>query len=476
MNIFNLLTTFSYWILVVLWSFILIFYLRRIIKRIVENKLADILIIILAIDAFRTIFESTYFGFWYTSMAGIIPKSIQQFLIQPQYFIIPKLLNVLAAVLIVVLLIKRWIPEEDRQKVKQRQYVDNLEDEILGHKIMELKLSRSEAKYRNLLENIPQKIFYKDVNSVYIAVNPSYANDFGLKPDDFIGQNDYKFYPRELAQKYRDDDHNVVMTGKIKEVDEEYVVDGETKWVHTIKNPIFDEEGNPIGLLGIFWDITERKRTEKKLRSYAQVQKNLLSEVNHRVKNNLTSIIGMIHKEELRSQSDDTVNCQELLRGFASRIEGLLVAHTMLSRNQWKPLQLSEFIREIIYSTINGISSNRTVNVDINKSSALISGDQAQHLTLVINELVTNSIRHTKEQKTLNISVKINMSTDNVIIEFRDNGPGYSKEALKGEISDFSIGYEMLKGVVTKNMQGDIELFNENGAVCRITFKEDLYA
>lgn len=476
MSIFKLLTPVSYWLLIIMWSFILYFYLKRIIKRKVENKLADILIVILAIDAFRTLFESTYFGLWYTSLAGMISRSIQQFLVQPQYVIIPKMLNVLAAFLIILLLIKKWLPEEDRQKVKQRQYVDNLEDEVMGHKVMELKLSRSEAKYRNLLENIPQKIFYKDVNSVYIAVNPSYANDFGREPDDFVGENDYKFYPRELAQKYRDDDHSVIMTGKIKEIDEEYVVDGQTKWVHTIKNPIFDNEGNPIGLLGIFWDITDRKNTEKKLRSYAQVQSNLLSEVNHRVRNNLTSIIGMIHKEERRAQNDSQLDCQELLRGFASRIEGLLVAHTMLSRNQWKPLLLNEFIRELINSTINGIASSRSINIKIKPSNVLISGDQAQHLALVINELVRNSVKYTKDQDMLDISVIINKNKDNIVIEFRDNGPGYSASILKGGKSDFSIGYEMLKGVVSKNMQGEIELLNDNGAVCRIAFKEDFFA
>lgn len=61
-------------------------------------------------------------------------------------------------------------------------------------------LRESEAKYRNLLENLPQRVFYKDRNSVYLAVNPSYAGDFDLKLDDFVGKDDYAIHSPEFGR------------------------------------------------------------------------------------------------------------------------------------------------------------------------------------------------------------------------------------------------------------------------------------
>jgi len=109
-NIFTYLTPMTYWILIVLWLFILWFYLKRLRSKELKGRLISVLIIILAIDAFRTLFESFYFGAWYTALAGFLPKSVHTFLIKPEMVFIPKIINVIAAVIVIVLLIYKWLP------------------------------------------------------------------------------------------------------------------------------------------------------------------------------------------------------------------------------------------------------------------------------------------------------------------------------------------------------------------------------
>ena len=104
LTFFNLLTPVTYWVLIAMWSFILYFYLRRVRADWHQNSLMLILFIILTIDAFRTLFESFYFGAWYTARAGFLPMGIHDFLVQPQMVIIPKLVNVFAAGLIIAIL------------------------------------------------------------------------------------------------------------------------------------------------------------------------------------------------------------------------------------------------------------------------------------------------------------------------------------------------------------------------------------
>jgi len=132
-------------------------------------------------------------------------------------------------------------------------------------------LTKSENKCRTLLENLPQKIFFKDMNLVYVSCNENYARDLKIKSNEIAGKTDHNFYPKELAEKYRADDKRIMKSGKTEDIEEEYIQDGQKVFVHTVKAPVKDEKGNVVGVLGIFWDITERNKVEATLRRLAIV-------------------------------------------------------------------------------------------------------------------------------------------------------------------------------------------------------------
>jgi len=137
--------------------------------------------------------------------------------------------------------------------------------DITERKRAEEALQKSQNKSRTLLENLPQKIFFKDKNSVYISCNENYARDLKINSNEITGRTDYDFYPKELAEKYRADDKRIMESGKTEDIEEDYIQDGQKVFVHTVKTPVKDEKGNVVGILGIFWDITERKRAEEEL-------------------------------------------------------------------------------------------------------------------------------------------------------------------------------------------------------------------
>jgi PAS domain S-box-containing protein len=117
-----------------------------------------------------------------------------------------------------------------------------------------------------LLENLPQKIFHKDKNSVYVSCNNNYARDLKIQPDEIIGKTDYDFYTKDLAEKYRADDKRIMESGKTDYIEEKYIQNGQETVIQTVKTPLKDEKGNTIGILGIFWDITERRQIEVALK------------------------------------------------------------------------------------------------------------------------------------------------------------------------------------------------------------------
>ena len=127
----------------------------------------------------------------------------------------------------------------------------------------------SENRYRTLLESLPQMIFTKDRSSRYISCNANYAKLLGIRPEEFAGKSDYDFFNPALAEKYRADDQRVMQLGVTEESVEEYTHNGETRMAQKVKTPFRDLDGNTLGVLGIFWDITARRQAEQELREQA---------------------------------------------------------------------------------------------------------------------------------------------------------------------------------------------------------------
>lgn len=148
--------------------------------------------------------------------------------------------------------------------------------DITAQKLSERAIRDSEEKYRTLVENLPQRVFLKDRNSIYVSCNGNYARDLGISPEFLPGKSDYDFYPAELAEKYRADDKRIMESGEIQDIEEVYIRGGKEMVVHTVKTPVRDQEGNVTGVLGIFWDVTEQKRLERALRESEEKYRTLV--------------------------------------------------------------------------------------------------------------------------------------------------------------------------------------------------------
>lgn len=118
-----------------------------------------------------------------------------------------------------------------------------------------------------ILNNIPDIAWLKDKDDRYIAANEPFGRICGVAPADLAGKTDLDLWPRDLAERYRADDREVMATGKRKSMEEPIVdKEGTMTWILTIKTPIFNDKGEVIGTIGIARDFTERKRAEEELK------------------------------------------------------------------------------------------------------------------------------------------------------------------------------------------------------------------
>jgi len=153
---FEYLTPLTYWLLVILWTAILVLYVREVHRWEHASEAMKVLLWVLAIDAVRTLFESIYFGGWYTARVGLFPQALYEFLVQPQNVFVPKLVNVVAGIIILTLLIRQWLPKLVGESDQQAREINRLEEEIAKREQVELALlqAKDSAEEANKAKSI----------------------------------------------------------------------------------------------------------------------------------------------------------------------------------------------------------------------------------------------------------------------------------------------------------------------------------
>ncbi len=132
----------------------------------------------------------------------------------------------------------------------------------------ESELQESRNLLQSVLDTIPVRVFWKDLNSVYLGSNKLFAQDAKVKSSkSLVGKTDVDFYPNE-AEAYRLDDKKVIDSGKSKLNFEEHQTspDGSSMWLRTSKIPLKNVAGEVVGVLGTYDDITERRQADIELR------------------------------------------------------------------------------------------------------------------------------------------------------------------------------------------------------------------
>lgn len=140
--------------------------------------------------------------------------------------------------------------------------------DITERKRAEEAVRESRQMLQLVMDNVPQSIFWKDKDLVYLGCNRRFAVDAGLSsPEEIVGKRDTDLAWREQAELYNVDDRRVMEANqpKVNFEEPQTTPTGEKIWLQTSKVPLHDSQGNVIGILGMYGDITERKRTEEAL-------------------------------------------------------------------------------------------------------------------------------------------------------------------------------------------------------------------
>lgn len=323
----------------------------------------------------------------------------------------------------------------------------SLKQEIEEHKRTANDLRKSESKHRMLLENIPQRIFYKDKDSNYVSCNDNYAEDLKIKPDEIKGKTDYDLFPKEMAEKYWADDRRILDTGQTEEVEEQYITGEKELVIHAVKTPIKDEEGNIIGILGIFWDITEKVILQretirtKQLASLGELSAGVAHEINNPI-NGIINYAQLLFDESNEGSTEKDVTGRIVKEGnrIANIVNSLLsyARHDVVEEEK-RDAVVNEILTEtfvLMESQMvkEGIKIKRLIPETLSQIVA-----NPHHIQQVFLNLLSNA-RHAlnrkypeaHDNKILEI-VGEEIEIDNnsyVRVTFRDRGTGIAADIL----------------------------------------------
>jgi PAS domain S-box-containing protein len=311
---------------------------------------------------------------------------------------------------------------------------------ITIRKQAEIALQESRNLMKLVLDTVPQAVFWKDIESRYIGCNRAFARSAGLDdPTQIAGKTDYDLpWPRHEADAYRADDRAVIDSGEPKRhiIEPLEQADGTRLWIDTSKVPFIDQAGCPIGILGVYEDITERKQMEEDLQSRNEELARFVYTVSHDLKSPLVTIqtfLGYLGKDLASNDNERVTSDIGYIGRAAVKMNELLEGLLELSRvgRKMNPPEDLPF-RELVHTALDAVAgqiAERQVEIDLSEAKVLLHGDRLR-LSEVFQNLIDNAVKFMGNQIKPRIEIGVDRVDGETVFYVRDNGLGIDPRHL----------------------------------------------
>ncbi len=341
------------------------------------------------------------------------------------------------------------------QQQKLLQLNDDFAEQLRQRRMAERGLRDSEAVYHSLVESLPVSLLRKDMEGVVTFANKPLCLELGVSPSEIIGKTDYDFFPKELAQKYRDDDRNVIESGTVfEDIESHFTPDGKQLFVHVLKSPVFDSDGHAIGVQAVFWDVTDRKVAEQEkdkakhiAESANRAKSDFLANMSHEIRTPMNAIMGMTELVLGTDLSPEQRDHLQIVQNSAEALLELIDDILDFSKIEAGKLDLDSVpfaVRERLEDTMRSLALRAhqkklelACRISPNIPVAL-KGD-VHRLRQIILNLVGNAIKFTEKGEVV-LEVDVDGSdTKQCTLHFtvRDTGLGISPDKQKSIFKAF---------------------------------------
>lgn len=308
-------------------------------------------------------------------------------------------------------------------------------------------LFQSRQMLQLVLDTIPQGVFWKARDFSYLGGNRSFLKDCGLASQQaLLGKKDEQLSWPGSAERYRADDAQVMQSGIAKTGYEEAITrpNGEMGWVHTSKLPLKNPDGSVFGILGVYEDVTGRKRVEAELkRSNAELEQFAYA-VSHDMRQPLrmiSSYLQLLEKALHDQLNDDSREYLNFASDGARRMDSMILALLDFSRvgRKTEPMHCLN-VREALDEALAFLGPERTASnaqIDISGDWPCIKVSRDEMVRLFQN-LVSNALKYHEADKTPLVSIQGSHKDNSWRCEIRDQGVGIDPSQIDRLFQVFS--------------------------------------
>lgn len=327
-----------------------------------------------------------------------------------------------------------------------------------------ISLANLDPKFQAFMEAAPDAIVVVDSRGVIVAINALAEKMFRYEPSQLLGQPIELLVPVRFHDKHMHDREAYARTPRTRPMGAGRPLTGRTREgkelpVEISLSPMRTDHGNLV--MSIVRDITERRRAQDLMQASLLEKEALLREIHHRVKNNLQITSSLLRLQE---RAVDDPKAREILAGTQHRIRSMALVHEKLYQStDLAQIDFGEYIRtlgELLVKSFAADPSPITLRVD--GAQVFLSIDTAVPCGLVINELLSNALKHAfPEGRGGTIRVElIDCGEGSCEVSVSDDGVGLPQEFDAASVT--TLGLQLVRGLV-QQIEGTLKISNEPG-------------
>lgn len=362
-----------------------------------------------------------------------------------------------------------------RIEIKDVYYLYVTWKDITQRKLAEKALLENEQLMNKIFDINPIPVGILDMETLkYIKVNQT--DTLGFKPKDLIGKTpiEAKLLTEEQQNHLLDE---LFKKGKLENIKVNLKKKDKGQVDALLSLYIIEQKGKKL-IYTTFIDLTEENKakkeliqTNKRLKEALEDKEVLLKEVHHRVKNNMQTIHSLLFKQKRLSESNLV---KVALQDCMDRVSSMAMINEQIYRNEnFKEIDFSKHLSTIIKNLVGTYRNpEKTISLNQEIEPLNLSIDKAIPCSLVVNEIVSNSLKYAfPEQSSGEITLKLKVQDDDAVsLIVSDNGIGLPEDAIGDKIS--SLGMFIIKNLSIRQLNGDLDIKVKNGTQYILTFNK----
>lgn len=369
--------------------------------------------------------------------------------------------------------------DENGKKIGTR----GVNQDITEQKMAEEALKEADQRLADIIDFLPDATFAIDNKGRVISWNRAIEEMTRIWSEAIMGKDNYEyalpFYGKRRPMlidlvNASDDEITKYYTkffrkDKVLMAETEFKIRGETLTVWVKAVPLEDSKGNYVGAIEAIRDITDLREAEKQLKKSLDEKEMLLKEIHHRVKNNLMIISSLLN---LQSDYIKDKEALDVFKESQNRAKTMALIHERLYQStDLKNMEFGSYLETLtteLYNTM--VSDKHRVKLNLNLDNVKIDINTVVPLGLIVNELVTNSMKYAfPNQMSGHIQIDLYRENSNIVLKVSDDGIGFPED-LDYKKSN-SLGLLLINNL-TKQIDGELELQRSPGTTFTLTFKE----